>query len=360
MKLSIPLACLLLASCASPGPFAPGASSSLEIPARCDASAPPVPQVANSLLGLFDDARLRSTVRQTLSNNPDLKGSLARMEEAGFNTRRTSAALHPSLDANASAGRSSLPAFDTKGSYDLSLDARWELDVWGRIRANVQASAADQAAADYESARQSLAAQTMQAWFELVAAEKRLALGNRRVASFQDTYDLVNRRYELGTTTLGNVELARTDLENGKADIRQLEDNRDRAARSVRLITGAYPDAKLNASTWPSLSRSVPAGVPSDLLLQRPDVDAAYQRIRAADSRIKVAHADLFPSFPLTGSAGRSSNLLADLGKSSFDSWSVIASLSAPIFDAGQRQSELGAAGKRSELALAADQATVL
>ena len=362
MRAPILLGGLLFASCAAPDPFAPGAASSLEIPVRYDASAPPAPKVAESLLGLFDDARLRSAVRQTLARNPDLKGALARMEEAGFNTRKTAAARYPSLDANAGAGRSSLPAFGEAGSYDLSLDARWELDVWGRIRANVQASAADQAAAaaDYESARQSLAAQTMQVWFDLVGSEKRLALGYRRLASFEDTYQLVSRRYELGTTTLGNLELARTDLENGRADIRQLEDNRDRAARNVRLITGVYPDSGLTADTWASLSRSVPAGVPSDLLRQRPDVDAAYQRIRAADSRIKVAHADLFPSFALTGSAGRSSNLLADLGSSSFDSWSALASLSAPIFDAGQRKAELGASGKRAEQALANYQSVVL
>lgn len=362
MRTSILFGSLMLASCTAPGPFAPGAASSLEIPSRYDASAPPVPHVADSLLGLFDDARLRATVRQALANSPDLRASLSRMEEAGFNTRKTSSALYPSLDANAGAGRSSLPAFGESGSYDLSLDARWELDVWGRIRANVQASTADQAAAaaDYESARQSLAAQTMQVWFDLVSTEKRLALGYRRLASFQDTYDLVLRRYELGTTTLGNLELARTDLENGRADIRQLEDDRDRAARTVRVITGAYPDAKLTADTWSPLSRSVPAGVPSDVLRQRPDIDAAYQRIRAADSRVQVAHADLFPSFPLTGSVGNSSNLLADLGSSSFNSWSVIASLSAPIFDAGERKSEMGAAGKRAEQALANYQSIVL
>ena len=362
MRLPIVFPSLLLASCAAPGPFAPGAATSLEIPVRYDASPPPVPRVADSLLGLFDDTRLRSTVRLALANNPDLKGGLARMEEAGFNTRRVASELYPSLDGNAAAGRSRIPSQGESASYVLLLDARWELDVWGRVRAGVQASAADQAAAaaDYESARQSLAAQTMQAWFALVSAEKRLALGYRRVASFENTRDLVSRRFELGTARLGDVELARTDLENGRADIRQLEDDRDRAARAVRLLSGSYPDAKLTASSWASLDRSVPAGVPSDVLRQRPDIDAAYQRVRAADSRIKVAHADLFPSFPLTASGGRSGNVLSDLGRSSFDSWSVLAGLSAPIFDAGQRQAELGAAGKRAEQALANYQSIVL
>lgn len=362
MKTAAALASLALAACSAPGPLAPGAPGSLEIPARYDASAAPVPQIVSSLSGLFSDPALDATVRRALAQNPDLRGSFARMEEAGFNTRRIAAPLFPSLDANASAGRSDTPFTLESTSYNASLDVRWELDVWGRIRSGVSAAAADQAAAaaDFESARQSLAAQTMQAWFALVATEKRLALGNRRLASFEDTRDLVARRFELGTATLAESELARTDYENARADIRPLQDDRDQAARAVRLLAGDYPDARLSASSWSPLSRSVPAGIPSDLLLTRPDIDAAYQRLRAADSRVNVAHADLFPSFPLTASAGRSGSVLSDLARSTFDSWSVLASLSAPVFDAGARRSELGAAAKRAEQALASYQSTVL
>ncbi len=362
MKTVAVLATLALTACSMPGPRAPGAAASLEIPARYDGSAPPVPQVASTLTSLFANAALNSTVRRALARNPDLRGSFARMEEAGFNTRKTAAPLYPSLDANASASRSNTAFTPATTTYNFSFDARWEFDVWGRIRAGVSAAAADQAAAaaNFESARQSLAAQTMQAWFELVAAEKRLALGNRRLASFADTRDLVKRRFELGTATFAESELTRTDYENARADIRLLEDNRDQAARNVRLLTGDYPDARLSASTWSPLTRSVPAGVPSDLLLKRPDIDAAYQLLRAADSRVKVAHADLFPSFPLTASGGRSSRVLSDLARSAFNSWALLAAMSAPVFDAGERRAELGAAGKRADQALAAWQSTVL
>lgn len=362
MRTAAVLATLALAACSAPGPLAPGAADSLKIPARYDGSPPPVLRVAASLTGLFDDRALSATVRRALARNPDLRGSAARMEEAGFNVRRSASSLYPSIDLNAAAGRSDNAITGERTTFSTSLDARWEPDVWGRIRAGVSAAAADQAAAaaDFENARQSLAAQTMQAWFELVGAEQRLALGNRRLASFADTRDLVRRRFELGTATFAESELARTDYENARADIRQLEDNRDRAARVVRLLAGDYPDAKLSASTWPGLSRSVPAGVPSDLLMARPDIDAAYQRLRAADSRVTVAHRDLFPSFPLTAAGGRSGATLADLGRSAFDSWSLLTSMSAPIFDAGLRQAELGAAGKRAGQALANYQSIVL
>jgi len=354
---------MLLGGCSSPGPLAPGAAASLELPARYDATPYPTPQVTDSLLGLFSDSGLNAVVRRALANNPDLRVSLARFEEAGFNTRRTSAAFFPSLSGSASTSRSDSPAQPVTDTLSAALDARWELDVWGRIRAGMAAAAADQgaAAADYESARQSIAAQTMQAWFELVAAEKLVDLGRRQLESFESTQRLVARRFELGTSRLGELELARADTENVRANLQQSLDDRDRAARLVRVLSGAYPDASITTSRqWPSLDRSVPSGLPSDLLRMRPDIDAAYQRIRAADARVKVAHADLFPSFGLTANGGRSSNKLPDLARSSFDAWSLVAGLSAPLFDAGQRRAELGASGKRAEQASQAWRATVL
>lgn len=362
MKPAAVIAIFALAGCAAPGPLAPGAADPLKLPARYDGSPPPVPQLVSSLSGLFADSALNATVRRALAQNPGLRGALARMEEAGFNARKTNSARYPTLDGRASTGRSDTAFASESSSHTVAFDARWELDVWGRIRAGVDASAADQAAAiaDFQGARQSLAAQTMQAWFALVAAEKRLALGQRRLASFDETRTLVTRRFELGTATFAESELTRTDCANARADIRQLEDNRDQAARVVKLLTGDYPDAKLAATTWPSLARSVPTGVPSELLRKRPDIDAAYQRIRAADSRVRVAHADLFPSFPLTASGGDTSRTLTDLARSGFSSWSLLASLSAPLFDGGRRRAELGAAGQRAGQALATYQSTVL
>lgn len=357
------VATLWVGGCSAPSPMAPGAVNSLPLPKRYDATPYPTPQVSDSLLGLFNDSRLRSTVNRALANNPDLKASQARLEEAGFNTRRSSAALYPSLTAAFSGTRTDSPATRARDFMSASLDARWEIDVWGRIRAGVSAATADQAAAeaDHRSARQSLAAQTMQAWFDLVAAEKLVDLGQRKRDNFESTKNLVGRRFELGTAGLGDLELAKADAENARADLEGRRDDRDRAARTLATLLGDYPDASRSASgSWPSLNRSVAAGLPSDLLLKRPDIDAAYQRIRAADARIKVAHADLFPSFSLTAGGGRTSNRLASLARSSLDAWSLVAGLTAPLFDAGERQAELGAAGKRAEQAYQNWRSTVL
>ena len=363
-------ACLLLAAC----PYLPSPKSAegvgLEIPADFNGGRVPVPELAGSLSDLFSDADLRKQIALSQSGNPDIAAAASRLEEAGFNTRSARAGFFPSADFNAGGSRSQ---FNSAGGgfnfgsvitdrYNASLDAQWEVDVWGRVRAGVEAadSNRDAVAADFAAARQSIAAQTAQAYFELVAATRQRDLAGNRLESFQDTLDLVSRRFGLGTADLGGLELARTDVENAKAAINARKDARDQAARRLATLTGRYPDAGLAANTWPSLRKSVAAGIPSTLLEVRPDICAAYLRILAADATVKVSHADLFPRFNLTGGGGQQSDALRNLANTDFTVWSVAANLSAPLVDGGRRRAELGAANARAKQALAAYRSTVL
>jgi len=288
------------------------AVQSLNVPAKFESETLEVPEIAKGLMSLFSDKRLNSYVNEALVNSPDLQLSLANLEEAGFNTRSSYAPGLPSLTGNGTAGRIRNNGSST-GLYSASLDAQWEVDVWGRIRAGVIASKRDQAAiaADHESARQSVLAQTMQAYFSLVASEKLLSLSQRRLSSFEQTVNLVQRRFESGTGNLSDLDLARTDVETTKAEEEGRKDDRDQAARR-------------------------------------------------ADAGVTVAHRDLYPSFPLTASVGQESNVLSDLANSNFNVWSILANFSAPIIDGGERRSELGAANARAKQALALYRSTVL
>ncbi len=353
----------LLGSCASVPPAAERADKTgASLRGSYSASAMPDMELQNSLLSLFSDKQLSATVNRALERNPDLKVARGRLEEAGYNLRKARGGLFPSIGGSGSAARDQAVGGSRATTFYAGLDASWEVDVWGRIGSGVSAAEADEAslAADYAAARQSLIAQTMQAWFELVGAERSLQLNQRRVTSLASTQKIVDRRFEAGQASLADTNLSKTDLENARADLAATLDRRDQAARQVRILTGDYPDANLSASSWPSLKRSVRAGVPSDLLRQRPDIAAAYQDILAADARVKVAHADLFPSFVLTASNGQLSSKLADLASSGFNTWSLLAGISAPIFEGGQRRAELGAAGKRAEQALHSYQSIVL
>ncbi|MFK7850149.1 MAG: efflux transporter outer membrane subunit [Akkermansiaceae bacterium] len=362
---------LVLTSCPSmPSSKADASGLGLGIPESYRSGRAAVPELVGSLNDVFEDSGLRKQVGLSQKNNPDLEAAAASLEEAGFNTRSAQSGLFPSLSGSAGGNRSqnnSAGAGFDFGSviterYNLSLDAQWEVDVWGRIRAGVLSAEASRevAAAEYAAAKQSIAAQTAQAWFDLVAATKLMELTNERLTSFQSTVDLVNRRFELGTSDLGELSLAKTDLENAKSEIEGRKNVRDQAARQLAFLTGSYPDASRKAATWPSLNRSVASGIPSSILELRPDIFAAYMRIVAADANVEVAHRDLFPSFVLTSSGGQQSSALRDLADSNFNVWSIAANLSGPIVDGGRRRAELGAANARAKQALANYRSTVL
>ena len=357
---------LLCSGCLlKPGALATNANQTLPLPKRYDATQAPVTEVKSGLLALFSDDRMRGYVEKALASNPDLKASAARLEEAGFNMRKAYAPMIPAVDLSGDASRAKNRVNGNairSSRYSSGLDVQWEIDVWGRIRAGGRAALSDRdaAQADYASARESIAAQTMQAYFDLVAAEKLLALSQRRLSSFQKTYQLVNRRFEAGTGDLGDLDLARTDVENTQSQLAGRKDSRDRAARQLAALCGAYPDAKSSSGSWPSMRHGVKAGIPSTLLMKRPDIDAAYQRIRAADSRVKVAHRDLYPRFSLTASGGSQSATLKNIADADLSVWSIAGNLTAPLIDGGQRRAELGAANARAKQALANYQSTVL
>lgn len=356
-------ASFLLVACPSlPGSKVSGRLDGLSVPEDYNSGRAPVPELVSSLSGVFGSGEFKKQIRLSQEKNPDLAEAAAKLEEAGFNTRVARAGLFPSLTGNGGAGKSRTSSTGTGSDFSASLDAQWEVDVWGRIRAGVAASEASfmAADADYAAASQSIAAQTAQAYFALIAAEKLLSLAQERMDSFQSTFDLVDRRFALGTADFGEVNLAETDVENARAAINAQKDSRDQAARQLATLTGSYPDTGKSASEWPSLRKSVSSGIPSTLLEARPDIYAAYARILAADSSVKFAHRDLFPSFTLTASSGQQSSALRDLAKSNFSVWSVAAGLSAPIVDGGSRRAELGAANARAKQALASYRSTVL
>ena len=202
-----------LVACPSlPGSKASGSAEGLGIPEGYDSGRAAVPELVSSLSGVFGGGDLKRQIRLSQEKNPDLAEAAANLEEAGFNTRIARAGLFPSVAANGNSSRSQANSAGSGNNFgsvitqrlSASLDAQWEVDVWGRIRAGVDASKASfiAADADYAAASQSIAAQTAQAYFNLVAAEQLQALAQERLDSFQSTFDLVNRRFELGTGDL--------------------------------------------------------------------------------------------------------------------------------------------------------------
>lgn len=332
-------------------------------PSHFDKTPPPVPEVAKSLTSLFQDKTLTRYLARAQKHNPNIQIAAANLREAGFNTRASKAALLPNLSASSNNSRSQANSAGqgfNAGTFDATrmsanLDVNWEVDIWGRVRADIIASQRDQLAlaADYKTAQQSIAAQTTQAYFQLIAATQRLELASRRVESFTLTVDTLQRRFDHGTETLQNLSLAKTDVNTAKATLAETTNLRDQASRLLASLIGAYPDRSRQAYTWPTLKRRVATGIPSSLLRRRPDLDAAYQRIRAADARITIAQANFLPTFALTGTYGRQSDRLSDLLSSDFTIWSIAGNFVAPLFDGGALRAELNAANEQAKSAVA-------
>lgn len=317
-----------------------------------------------TLLGVYDDSQLNALAEEVLAHNYDLKVAVARWEESRFLTRRANGGRLPRFTGGASGSRGkTVGGLPTSETFQIDVNASWEVDLWGKLAAGVKAARLDEARfqKDWEFARRSIVAQSIQAWFDWVAAKLILEVGQRQLESRQNTEDLILDRYESGTGALGDWELARTDKALALADVQNRQDAVKQQARALEVLLGRYPDGELAAEpSLPVTEKPIPVGIPSEILSRRPDLESAFLQIQAADARTKVAYRDLFPSLVLTASGGRQSNAFEDLMKSGFDVWSIAGQLSAPLWEGGVRRAELGAAGQRAEIAYQEYQNAVL
>lgn len=295
----------------------------------------------DGLLSLFDDEGMNQIAQEALTNNLNIRIALLRLEEAGYETDIAGGSRLPALDGDVSGGRTSTAGEmgSTISSYELRLNASWEVDVWGRLAALRDAAEADETAvaADLQALQESVVAQAMQRWFDLIATEKLMAISRRKLISFSDTADLIVHRYKMGIGDFADADAARTDQSLAEAELANRTEARRQSSRDLSVLSGTYPDPGLVAQAeFPSPTRGIPADLPADILSRRPDLEAAYQRIVAADKRMKASHRDLFPAFRLTAAGGQTSSELDELTKSGATVWSLLGGLSQPLFQANR------------------------
>ncbi len=302
---------------------------------------------------------LITLVGEALDANPDLRAAASRVERASAEARIAGAGRQPMLGAEGTAGRSEqkFVGFPFGGggvpgslsnNFGVSLNAAWELDVWGRMRAGQRAAIADlQAeAADFDSARVSLAAQMAKAWLALAEANEQVVLAQEAMEARKILAAAVRERFERAITEDGGsaaqVRLTESEVAAGEAILAERRQERERAIRQIELLMGRYPSGKLIAAAkLPSMPGAVPAGLPSELLMRRPDVLAAERRLAAEGGRKRQAQLARFPSIQLTGSMGTTTDSLRDILKSDFGVWSLGGSLTQPIFQGGRIAGEI-------------------
>jgi len=331
---------LLLAACALNDPPKAGEIKSesmakVDVPAAWKAVPPVAGIVPDNWLATFQDDPLTAVVTEAIASNPDIRVGAARVEQSQLYAKLAGAKLYPAVDLIAKGGVKGGDSSALQGGWLLM---SWELDVWGRVRYGRSAAAADamSAAADYEYARQSLAALVAKSWFLATEATLQADLARKTIADAEQLVRLAQSRAQVGVGNDEDIYVARASVATYQDALRQIELARENAIRALELLVGHYPAAAALVDTrLPSQPPPVPTGLPSELLERRPDVVAAERRVAAAFNRVGEAKAARLPAIALTaGVSGISSDLVVLKGHDN-PVWSLGANLLAPIFHGG-------------------------
>lgn len=311
----------------------------------------------------FADARLQQLITLALDNNRDLRVAVLNIEQARAQYQIQRAAQFPELGVAAQGSR----AASTDGSgyvntYMVGLSMpSWEIDFWGRIRSLKEQSLAQYLATEEgrKSTQISLVAAVANAWLGLQADEELRAISQRTLQTREESVRLAKLRFDAGASSELDFQQARSLTENARATLAQQTRQRDLDINALTLLVGQQVPAELLASLQgkrladlPALA-DVPAGLPSDLLLRRPDIRQAEQSMVAANASIGAARALFFPNVSLTAAAGFANTELSDLFKSGSTTFSIAPSIYLPIFTAGRNQANLEVAETSKKIAAA-------
>ncbi len=318
------------------------------------------------------DDRLRDTLTLALANNRDLRVAVQNIEKARAQYGVQRAELFPSVAAtaggtrqrtSAAASSSGTPSIGTQYTAALGFSS-YELDLFGRVRNLNEAALQSYLAteATRRSTQISLVAEVAAAWLTLAADNARLQLAQDTWASQQRSYALTGRMHALGASSALVLAQAQTTVDAARVDVASYTAQVAQDRNALDLLAGAsVPDALLPAAGLSSASAlvGVPAGLPSQMLQQRPDVLAAEHTLQGANADIGAARAAFFPSISLTASAGSTSTALSGLFKGGSGAWSFAPSISLPIFNAGSNRANLDAMKAQREIDLATYEKTV-
>ncbi|HET7434127.1 MAG TPA: efflux transporter outer membrane subunit [Thermoanaerobaculia bacterium] len=304
---------------------------------------------------VFSDPQLRALIDEALRNGYDVRVAAARVEEARARYGIAGAARYPDVDYQGRTGYGRANG-ETGGAFAANVGAGWEVDLWGRIRRLNEAARAQYLASEegQRAVRLSLAAEVASSYFDLREADAELDIARRTVAAFQNTLDLFDKRLRGGTAS--GLETARAEalLANAAAQIPLLERDIVATENQLNLLVGRQPGpiARGAALADQPIPANVPPGLPSALLLRRPDVRAAEQALIAANANIGVAEASFYPTLSLTGLLGVQSSDLSELFTEG-RTWNVQAGLLGPIFNAGRLRNQRRVAVAQFQEALA-------
>jgi multidrug efflux system outer membrane protein len=357
---------LFVVACSSTKPYQ---RPPVDLPAAWKESAPRYAEDGRWWM-IYGDPALETLVEEALKGNADLLVAAARVDEARGVLGETRAAQLPTVDGRLSSTRqhnSANTAFSPPGAprefstQRATLNVSYEVDVWGRLSAGTSAARAELAASEAARAtvRIALAAQVAKSYFSLRSLNGQVDLTRETVNLRDDALSLQRKRYEAGVISQFDLRQLEAETAVVRAQLPPLEREREREEIALAVLLGRTPAdvfekrVALGAQDPSMLAPVLPAGMPSELLLRRPDLVDAERRLAAANARVKVARTEIFPSITLTGAAGYESAQLTNLFQGPAGIWNFGAALVQPIFAGGRFDARTAAAEARERAVLA-------
>ncbi|STQ91050.1 efflux transporter outer membrane subunit [Iodobacter fluviatilis] len=311
----------------------------------------------------FDDPVLDQLISAAEAHNQNLVIAAARIDEARAALGISSAEQLPRLDLGGKAGRGqSTQIGSPSDSYSLGATASWELDLWGRIKNTNDAAKADLLASEYNRDAVALAlyANVAQSYFNLRALDQQLAIAQDTLKTRQESFQLRKRRFEGGVTSELDMRQAEVELAAAQASVPGIEQSIAKVSSSLSILIGQNPREMIESGIARGkelkqiiLPVNVPLGLPSELLVRRPDIQASEQSLKAAGARIAAARAAYYPTISLTGLLGTESASIGDLFSGPAKTWSFLGNLAAPLFDNGRTAANVDGATARQKQAVA-------
>ena len=335
--------------------------------------------LSQSLLALFDNSALNAVVEKALANNLDLQLASERLLEAGFLIEASHANRWPeaSVDLNSNRTKDISAVADggqstRRTDYSANVAVSWELDLWGRLHQQRQAQHAknESLLQDFRAAQNSIAARVMQLWFTNTSLTERVEIEQQRVRQLERLQSLVKQRYLDGLADLSELDSVRTKQMQFRAVLLEQQQLLTESQYQLQALLGEYPQHLLAAPAQGNILLAdrlkeshtpmivddlltialppVAVGIPAHMIHRRPDVQAAWQTVTAANASAKAEYWAMYPSIELTGQLGKNGTSLQRLMDQP-SIWNVLTMIKVPLFNAGRLKNNYRAANSRAE-----------
>ena len=321
----------------------------------------------------FNDPLLINYIEQAAINNKDVQIATANILRARAVKRESVSRLLPTISNNSSAERSSssdnIASFnggDVRNLFDSGFDASWEIDFFGGTRREGEAAQArlDSAKASYDDVMLTTLSDVARLYYEARGLQKRIDITQKNVTLFNQTYELIKKRLEVGEATQFDVARALGEYQTTQARLPNLKADLQSTIFSLSVLLGQPPEALLDtmmtAQDLPPTLDIVPVGLRSDILRRRPDIKMAERELAASTADIGVQTAELFPKFFVTGDVGSQSRTFGDLFTAAGGLWSLGSVMQWSIFEGGAIRARIDIEKAENKAALAMHEKTIL